>query len=280
MKKKLALLVTCLLSLSLVLVGCGGEKKEQQDTAGSNASNEAKVLKVGATPVPHAEILKIVKPILEKDGIQLEIVEFNDYVQPNLALNDKQLDANYFQHLPYLEEFNKQKGLELSYTAKIHFEPMGLFSKKLKAVSEFKEGDKIGIPNDPTNGGRALAVLEKAGLLKLKEGVGITATVRDIVEKKVEVVELEAAQLPRSVDDLAGAVINGNFAVQANFVPTDALVAEDAQSEAADTFGNILAIRKGDENREEIKKLTEALKSAEVKKFIEDNYKGAVVATF
>lgn len=277
MKKKFALLLTCLLSLSLVLVGCGGEKKEQPQAANNK---EAKVLKVGATPVPHAEILKVVKPILEKDGIQLEIVEFNDYVQPNLALNDKQLDANYFQHLPYLEEFNKQKGLELSYTAKIHFEPMGLFSKKVKAVSDFKAGDKIGIPNDPTNGGRALAVLEKAGLLKLKEGVGISATVRDIVEKKVEVVELEAAQLPRSVDDLAGAVINGNFAVQANFVPTDAMVAEDAQSEAADTYGNILAIRKGDENREEIKKLTEALKSPEVKKFIEDTYKGAVVATF
>ncbi|MEG6523209.1 MetQ/NlpA family ABC transporter substrate-binding protein [Desulfotomaculum sp. 1211_IL3151] len=277
MKKKFALLLTCLLSLSLLLVGCGGEKEQPQ---AANDDKEAKVLKVGATPVPHAEILKIVKPILEKDGIQLEIVEFNDYVQPNLALNDKLLDANYFQHLPYLEEFNNQKSMELSYTAKIHFEPMGLFSKKITAVSEFKEGDKIGIPNDPTNGGRALAVLEEAGLLKLKEGVGISATVRDIVEKKVEVIELEAAQLPRSVDDLAGAVINGNFAVQANFVPTDAMVAEDAQSEAADTYGNILAIRKGDENREEIKKLTEALKSPEVKKFIEDTYKGAVVATF
>ncbi|ABO51160.1 NLPA lipoprotein [Desulforamulus reducens MI-1] len=276
MKKKFAFLVACLLTLSLVLAGCGGETKEKTEAPGK----DAKILKVGATPVPHAEILKVVKPILEKDGIQLEIVEFNDYVQPNLALNDKQLDANYFQHLPYLEDFNKQKGLELSYTAKIHFEPMGLFSRNVKAVSDFKEGDKIGIPNDPTNGGRALAVLEKAGLLKLKEGVGINATVRDIVEKKVEVIELEAAQLPRSVDDLAGAVINGNFAVQAKFVPTDALVAEDAKSEAADTFGNILAIRKGDENREEIKKLTEALKSAEVKKFIEDTYKGAVVATF
>lgn len=279
MKKRFALVLAALLTLSLVLTGCGGKKEEpaKQESAGTD---KATVLKVGATPVPHGDILKVVQPLLEKQGIQLEIVEFNDYVQPNLALNDKQLDANYFQHLPYLEQFNKDKGLELTYTAKIHFEPMGLYSKKVKAVTDFKEGDKIAIPNDPTNGGRALAVLDKAGLIKLKEGVGIAATVRDIVEKKVEVVELEAAQLPRSIDDLAGAVINGNFATQAKFAPTDALVAEDAQSEAADTYGNILAVRKGDENREEIKKLTEALKSPEVKKFIEDTYKGAVVATF
>ena len=279
MKKKLVLLFAALLTLSLVIAGCGGKKEEtpKQEAA---PETKATVLKVGATPVPHGDILKVVKPILEKEGIQLDIVEFNDYVQPNLALNDKNLDANYFQHLPYLEQFNKDKGLNLSYTAKIHFEPMGLYSKKVKAVADFKAGDKIGIPNDPTNGGRALVVLEKAGLLKLKEGVGISATVRDIVEKKVDVVELEAAQLPRSIDDLAGAVINGNFAAQANFTPTDALVAEDAKSEAADTYGNILAIRKGDENREEIKKLTEALQTPEVKKFIEETYKGAVVPLF
>ncbi|GAB6158317.1 MetQ/NlpA family ABC transporter substrate-binding protein [Desulfotomaculum varum] len=276
MKKRLVIILACLSSLLLLLTGCGGQKEAaQQET-----KQTGKVLKVGATPVPHAEILKVVQPLLEKEGIKLEIVEFNDYVQPNLALNDKQLDANYFQHLPYLEDFNKQKGLNLTYTAKIHFEPMGLYSKKVKSVSEFKNGDKIGIPNDPTNGGRALVVLEKAGLLKLKEGVGINATVRDIVEKKVEVVELEAAQLPRSVDDLAGAVINGNFATQAKFSPADALVAEDAKSQAADTYGNILAVRSGDENREEIKKLTAALQSPEVKKFIEETYKGAVVPVF
>ncbi|CCO07940.1 MetQ/NlpA family ABC transporter substrate-binding protein [Desulforamulus hydrothermalis] len=276
MKKKLVFIVACLSSLVLLLTGCGGSKEPAQQ----QANQTGKVIKVGATPVPHAEILKVVQPLLEKDGIKLEIVEFNDYVQPNLALHDKQLDANYFQHLPYLEDFNKQKGLNLTYTAKIHFEPMGLYSKKVKTVSEFKTGDKIGIPNDPTNGGRALVVLEKAGLLKLKEGVGISATVRDIVEKKVEVVELEAAQLPRSIEDLAGAVINGNFATQAKFSPADALVAEDAKSQAADTYGNILAVRSGDENREEIKKLTAALQSPEVKKFIEETYQGAVVPVF
>ncbi|SHK62607.1 MetQ/NlpA family ABC transporter substrate-binding protein [Desulforamulus aeronauticus] len=280
MKKKLVLLFAALLTLSLVITGCGGKKEEPAKQGAAQDTNKPKVIKVGASPVPHGDILKVAKPILEKEGIQLEIMEFNDYVQPNLALNDKQLDANYFQHLPYLEQFNADKGLDLSYTAKIHFEPMGLYSKKLKAVADFKAGDKVGIPNDPTNGGRALVVLEKAGLLKLKEGVGIKATVRDIVEKKVDVIELEAAQLPRSVDDLAGAVINGNYATQAKFAPSDALLAEDATSEAADTYGNILAIRKGDENREEIKKLTEALKTPEVKKFIEETYKGSVVPLF
>ncbi|AEF94982.1 NLPA lipoprotein [Desulfotomaculum nigrificans CO-1-SRB] len=280
MKKKLVLVLACLLSLSLVIAGCGAKKEETAAKQDAAQGNKEKTLVVGATPVPHAEILKVVQPILAKEGIKLEIKEFQDYVQPNMALNDKSLDANYFQHLPYLEQFNKDKGTDLTYTAKIHFEPMGLYSKKIKSVSEFKAGDKIGIPNDPTNGGRALVVLEKAGLLKLKDGVGIKATVRDIVEKKVDVVELEAAQLPRSIDDLAGAVINGNFATQAGFTPSQALVAEDAKSEAADTYGNILAVRKGDENRDEIKKLTEALKSPEVKKFIEEKYKGAVIPLF
>lgn len=279
MKKKLALILACILTLSIIVTGCGGQK--DQTAAKQEAGDaKAKVLKVGASPTPHGDILKVVKPILAKEGIELEIVEFNDYVQPNLALNEKQLDANYFQHLPYLEQFAKDKGLDLTYTDKIHFEPMGLYSKKVKSIDGFKATDKIAIPNDPTNGGRALVVLEQAGLLKLKEGVGIKATVRDIVEKKVEVIELEAAQLPRSIDDLAGAVINGNYAAQAKFVPTDALLAEDAKSEAADTYGNILAIRKGDENREEIKKLTEAMKSPEVKKYIEETFKGAVTPLF
>lgn len=274
MKKKFLLVIAALLSLSLLASGCGGAKEEAKQGA---VPESAKVIKVGATPVPHGDILKQVQPILEKEGIKLEIVEFNDYVQPNMALNDKQLDANFFQHQPYLDQFNKDKGLDLVSVAKIHFEPMGLYSKKVKSPADFKSGDKIGVPNDPTNGGRALVVLEKAGLLKLKEGVGINATVKDIVEKKVDVIELEAAQLPRSIDDLSGAVINGNFAAQAKLTPKDAMVAEDAKSEAAETYGNIVAVRKGDENREDIKKLTDAMKSAEVKKFIEDTYKGAVI---
>ncbi|GAV23241.1 MetQ/NlpA family ABC transporter substrate-binding protein [Carboxydothermus pertinax] len=262
MKKVLVALV---LILTLGLFGCGSQKATE------------KVLKVGATPVPHAEILRQVQPILEKEGIKLEIIEFTDYVKPNIALAEKELDANYFQHVPYLEQFNKDRGLNLTWTVKVHFEPMGLYSKKVKSINEFKPGAKIGIPNDPTNGGRALALLEKAGLITLKPGLGIKATVKDITSKKVDVVELEAAQLPRSLDDLDGAVINGNYAQEAKLSPKDALIAEDANSEAAETFGNVLAVRKGDENREEIKKLSEALKSEEIKKFINEKYNGAVV---
>ncbi|MDI6906545.1 MAG: MetQ/NlpA family ABC transporter substrate-binding protein [Thermoanaerobacterales bacterium] len=278
MKKALVVLLALALVIALA-AGCGQSAKEQPQGS-EQPQVEKKTLVVGATPVPHGDILNVVKPILEKEGITLEIKEFTDYVTPNLALADKQLDANYFQHLPYLEEFCKDKGLDLTYTAKIHFEPMGLYSKKVKKVDEFADGATIAVPNDPTNGGRALVVLEKAGLLKLKEGVGIKATVQDIVEKKVNVKELEAAMLPKVLDEVDGAVINGNYAVQAGLKPSDALVAEDAKSEAADTYGNIVAVRKGDENRPEIQALTKALQSPEVKKFIEETYQGAVIPTF
>ncbi|MEW5762874.1 MAG: MetQ/NlpA family ABC transporter substrate-binding protein [Bacillota bacterium] len=275
---KRVLVVILVLALAAALVaGCGTSSKEQSPAPGQQAK---KTLVVGATPVPHGDILKVVKPILAKEGIDLEIREFTDYNTPNLALADKQLDANYFQHVPYLEQFCKDHNLDLTWTAKIHFEPMGLYSKKVKNVGDFAAGATIAIPNDPTNGGRALVVLEKAGLLKLKEGVGIKATVQDIVEKKVNVKELEAAMLPKVLDEVDGAVINGNYAVQAGLKPSDALVAEDAKSEAADTYGNVLAVRKGDENRPEIQALTKALQSPEVKKFIEETYDGAVVPTF
>jgi len=267
--KKLLVLLLGLLVVLALAAGCGQGQQE-----------EAKKLVVGATPVPHGDILNFVKPMLAKEGIELEVKEFTDYRTPNIALADGEIDANYFQHVPYLEDFCKEHNLDLTWTAKIHFEPMGLYSKKVKSVDEFKEGATIAIPNDPTNGGRALVVLEKAGLLKLKEGVGIKATVADIVEKKVNVKELEAAMLPQVLDDVDGAVINGNYAVQAGFKATDALVAEDAASEAADVYGNVVAVRKGDENRPEIQKLTEVLQSPEVKEFINEKYAGAVVPTF
>jgi D-methionine transport system substrate-binding protein len=267
------LLIALTLVLTLVVAGCGGNTEKP-------AEEGKTALKVGATPLPHAEILKVVKPILEKDGVELEIVEFTDYTTPNLSLDDGSIDANFFQHQPYLDDFNAKKGTKLVTIAKIHFEPMGLYSKKADSVEGFKEGATIGIPGDATNGGRALVVLENAGLIKLKEGLGITATVRDIVEKKVEVMEMEAAQLPRALEDLDGAVINGNYAVEADLTPADALVSENADSEAAETFGNILVVREGDENREELKKLSEALQSEEVKQFIEETYKGAVIPTF
>jgi len=236
-------------------------------------------LKVGATSVPHAEILEFVKPILEKQGINLEIVEYNDYVQPNLQLADGQLDANYFQHIPYLEDFCASRKLDLVWVAKVHIEPMGIYSSKIKSLADLKDGDKIGIPNDVTNGGRALALLEKAGLIKLKDGSGIKATVQDISEnpKHLQIIEIEAPMLPRVLPDLTAAVINGNFAIQAGLQPTkDALFLESGDS----PFANVLVVRKGDEKRKEIEALAKVLQSEDVRKFIEEKYRGAVIPAF
>ena len=239
----------------------------------------AGTLKVGATPVPHAEILEFVKPALEKKGVKLEITEFNDYVQPNLAVDAAELDANFFQHKPYLEVFVKDHGSDLVAVAGVHIEPMGLYSQKLKSIDDLKDGATIAIPNDPTNGGRSLLLLAKAGLITLKDGVGITATVQDIATnpKNLKFQELEAAQVPRTLDDVDAAVINSNFAMQVQLNPTkDTLFQEGAES----PYVNIVAVRAGDENRPEIQALIKALKSEKVKKFIEEQYKGAVVATF
>lgn len=283
MKKTLVLILVLGLFLA-VISGCGA-KQNSASTPGEQSqdksSQEAKpvTIKVGASPVPHAEILNVVKPILEKEGIKLDIVEFTDYNQPNLQLADKQLDANYFQHIPYLEKFSKDHNLDLTYIAKVHIEPMGVYSKKVKTLNDLKEGASVAIPNDPTNGGRALLLLQKAGVLKLKDGVGINATVNDIAEnpKKLKIQELEAATLPRVLQDVDAAVINTNYALEAKLVPTkDALAIESADS----PYVNILAVRKGDENRPELKKLAEALNTPEVKKFIEDKYQGAVVPAF
>jgi D-methionine transport system substrate-binding protein len=268
-----------LILVALLIVSCGSAQNSQPQAENSE-DGQPIVLKVGASPVPHAEILNVVKPLLEAEGIELQIVEFADYNQPNLRLADKDLDANYFQHIPYLESFSKDHNLDLTYTAKVHIEPMGIYSEKIKDISELEDGAEIAIPNDPTNGGRALILLEQAGLLKIKEGVGITATVYDIVEnpKNLKITELEAATLPRVLGDVAAAVINSNYALEAKFVPTkDALVLESPQD---NPYVNILAIRKGDENRPEIVKLSEALNSPEVKKFIEDEYQGAVIPAF
>ncbi|MDU2066077.1 MAG: MetQ/NlpA family ABC transporter substrate-binding protein [Sporomusaceae bacterium] len=272
--KKISLAAIALVLTAFLLGGCGGGDSQKQ------ASNSGKtVLKVGATAVPHAEILNAIKPTLAKEGIDLQVVEFSDYVQPNMALADKELDANFFQHIPYLEKFSAEHNLKLGYTVAVHIEPMGVYSKKIKNLSELQNGAQIGIPNDPTNGGRALALLEKAGLITLKEGVGIKATVADIKDnpKNLKFRELEAPQLPRSLDDLGAAVITTNYALEAKLVPTkDALFIETKDS----PYANILAVRKGDENRPEIQKLSKVLNSEEVKKFIEEKYKGAVVPAF
>ena len=280
--KKVFALITTLLVASLALAGCGGTNQSSSSGSSAVAQNASgmKTLKVGATAVPHAEILEVVKPLLEKDGIKLEIVEFNDYVQPNLALNDKELDANFFQHEPYLKNFMEEhKEVKLKNAFGVHIEPMGIYSKKVKDLKELKEGASIAIPNDPTNGGRSLLLLQKAGLLKLKDGVNEKATVQDITENphNFKFQEVEAAQVPRTLDDVDAAVINTNYAMQVNLVPTkDALFMEDNTS----PYVNILAVRDGDENRPEIQALIKALQSKEVKDFINEKYKGAVVPAF
>jgi D-methionine transport system substrate-binding protein len=271
--KKLILLLIAVLTLGLLLSGCS-----QNTPAPANQGNKT-VLKIGATAVPHAEILNVVKPILAKEGIDLQIVEMTDYVKPNVAVAEKELDANFFQHIPYLTKFSAERNLALTYTAAVHIEPMGIYSKKIKNLSELAAGAKIAIPNDPTNGGRALALLEKAGIIKLKDGIGINATISDIAtnSKNVQISELEAPQLPRVLEDVTIAVINTNYALEAKLVPTkDALFIEQKDS----PYVNILTIRKGDENRPEIQKLTKALTSDEVKKFINEKYQGAVVPAF
>lgn len=278
--KKLFFLLTALV-LTLALAGCGDNAKPAANS-GSNApaAGAKTTLKVGATPVPHAEILEIVKPLLAQQNIDLQIVEFSDYVQPNLALNDKELDANFFQHEPYLDNFvSEHKDVKLKNAGGIHIEPMGIYSKKIKQLDALPDGASIAIPNDPTNGGRSLLLLEKAGLLKLKDGAGVKATVQDIASnpKNLKFQEVEAAQVPRTLDDVDAAVINTNFAMQVNLVPTkDALFMEDKTS----PYVNIVAVREGDEKRPEIEALLKALKSKEVKDFIESKYKGAIVPAF
>ncbi len=270
--KKILLAMLGLMA-TLLMTGCGGD-----ETATTNSAD--KVLKIGATPVPHAEILEQIKPDLESEGIKLEIVEFNDYVQPNIALNDKELDANFFQHEPYLNDFMKEHTeVKLANAAGIHVEPMGIYSKKITNLSELQDGAIVSIPNDPTNGGRALLLLAKANLISLKDGVAEMATVQDIVDnpKNLQIQEVEAAQLPRTLEDVDISIINTNFAMNAQLNPTkDALFMEDSTS----PYVNIVAVRAGDENRAEIQALIKALKSEKVKNFIQENYKGAIVAAF
>lgn len=276
MKFKKGLIAAFGLAASIMLTACGGGG---QQTGGGDSQN-AVTLKIGATPVPHAEMLEEIKPDLKEKNITLEIVDFNDYVQPNIALNDKELDANFFQHEPYLRDFiNEHKEMKIVNAAGVHVEPMGAYSNKIKSVEEIPDGAKISIPNDPTNGGRALLLLQRENLLKLKDGVGETATVNDITEnpKNFVITEVEAAQLPRTLDDVDFSIINTNFAMNADLNPVkDALFMEDKTS----PYVNIVVVREGDENRAEIKELINALHSDKMKKFIEEKYKGAIVPAF
>lgn len=239
----------------------------------------AGTLVVGASEVPHAQLLEHVKPALAKEGVTLDIKVFSDYVQPNLLVADKQLDVNFFQHQPYLDAFNKDRGTSLVSVGQVHVEPFGAYSRKVKSAGELKDGATVALPNDPSNSGRALLLLQKQGLIKLRDGAGVTATPADIVEntRKLRFRELEAAMLPRSLDDVDLALINTNYALQADLVPTrDALFIEGAES----PYANIVVTRTDNRDAEDVNKLVGALRSDDVRRFIEQQYKGAVVPAF
>ncbi len=242
------------------------------------ASQAAKTLRVGASPTPHAEILKAAAPILKEKGINLEIVEYADYVQPNVALDGGELDANYFQHKPYMDDFNAQKGTKLHAMAFIHYEPFGIYAGRCKSLKDLGKGSIVSVPNDTTNEARALLLLQDQGLIKLKNP-GLTSTRLDIVEnpRGLKIEELEAPQLARSLPDVEVSIINGNYALLGGLKAKDALALEAADSEAANTFANIIAVRAGDENRPELKTLCEVLKSDAIKEFMNKTYQGAVL---
>ena len=263
--------------LVFTLAGCGD--KAPAEKAAAPAQTAAVELKIGVSPVPHADIINFVAPTLEKEGVKVKVIALNDYVQPNLALSEKELDANFFQHKPYLDTFSKEHKLNLAVLAAVHLEPMGVYSKSIKNVADLPDGAKIAVPNDPTNGGRALKVLETAGILKVRPEAGILASPADIVDnpKHVKIVEVEAAQLPRALDDVDAAVINSNYALAAKLNPTkDAIAIESKDS----PYANVVVVRAGDENRPELQKLKNALLTPEVKKFLEEKYQGAVVPAF
>lgn len=243
-------------------------------------ADEDKTIKVAASATPHAEILEQAKPILEEQGWDLEVTVFDDYVQPNLVVESGDFDANYFQHIPYLENFNKEQGTHLVSAGGIHYEPFGIYPGTKASLDELEDGDVIAVPNDTTNEARALLLLEANGVIKLKEGAGLTATVKDIEEnpKNIEIQELEAAQVPRVKDEVAFVVLNGNYALEAGFsVAKDAIAYETSDSEAAKTYVNVVAVKEGNENSDKITALVDVLKSDEIKQYIIDTYDGAVI---
>ena len=302
MRKRIAAL---LLGLAVVsLAACGGQKADtktetkKETEAGSEkatenekaaesekateaaaASGETVKIKIGATPSPHAEILEAAKDALKKKGVEIEIVTYNDYVQPNIATDEGQIDANYFQHQPYLDDFNKENNTHVVSVGKIHYEPFGIYAGKSKDLKNIQDGAKIAVPNDTTNEARALLLLEANGIIRLKDGAGLTATKQDIVENphNVEIYEVEAAQIPRSLDSVDFACMNGNFAIQANYKPSEALAAEKSDSEAAQTYANIIAVAEKNKDTAWAKTLVEVLTSKEIQDFINKKYEGGVV---
>lgn len=250
---------------------------------GACAKKEDKTITVAASPIPHAEILKVAGDVLAKDGWTLKVTEYPDYVVPNTVVEDGEMDANYFQHQPYLDTFNAENKTHLVSVAQIHYEPFGIYAGTKSAIADLADGDKIAIPNDGSNRARALLLLEAQGIIKLAEGVGVQATVLDITEKTVdvEIVEMEAAQIAGVRDSVALVVLNGNFALLAGLnAGTDAIAVEDAASLAVQTYVNILVVKEGNEKTAKTEALKKALLSTEVKDYINSTYKGAVVPIF
>ena len=275
MKKKILALALAGVLVVGALTGCGSSKSES-----SEKKTDDKKITVAASATPHAEILEEAKTLLKDKGYELEVKVFDDYVQPNNVVESGEFDANYFQHVPYLEQFNEEKGTHLVVAGKIHYEPFGIYPGTKKDLKDIAKGDKIAVPNDTTNEARALLLLQDNGIIKLKDGAGIKATVNYIEENpnNIEIVELEAAQVPRVVNEVAYVVLNGNYALEANYtVKKDALAYEKSDSEAAKTYVNVIAVKEGNENSEKIKALVDVLKSDSIKKFIDEKYDGAVI---
>ncbi len=268
-----------LLTLGAILAvgfsACGEEKEKAQTESKNTKKNE---VVVGATPIPHGQILEFIKEDLQKEGVNLKIVEFTDYVTPNISLHDKSLDANFMQHKPYLDSINKDRGYGLVSIAEIHLEPIGLYSTKHKSIDSLPDGARIAIPNDVTNGGRALILLHNQGFITLKDVTNLGSTESDIVQnsKDLKIIPIEGALLPRVVDEYDGAVINGNYALQAGFKSKDAILLEDKKS----PYVNVLVVREESVNDENIAKLKKALQSEKVKEFIINTYDGEVVPAF
>ena len=256
--------------LAVGLTACGGKENKADD----------KTITVAASPTPHAEILEAAKDLLKEKGYTLEIKEFDDYPQQNVVVDEGEFDANYFQHQPYLDNFNEEKGSDLVSAAKIHYEPLGIYPGASENLENIKDGAKIAVPNDATNEARALLLLEENGIITLKEDAGLNATKKDVEKNphNIEIVELDAAQIARVVEELDFVILNGNYALDAGFnVQTDAIAKEEADSEAAQTYANIIAVKKENKDSEKIKALVEVLQSEEIGKFITDTYEGAVV---
>lgn len=273
MKKRIFVLLGVTALAFGVITGCGASD------AGTGEA-DTKVIKIAASTVPHAEILAEAKAELEAEGYTLEVTEFQDYVQPNEVVEDGEYHANYFQHTPYLDDFNAEKGTHIVAVAKIHYEPFGIYPGMTESLADIQENATIAVPNDTTNEARALLLLEANGIIKLKDGAGLTATIHDIEENphNVEIVELEAAQVPRVVSEMDFVVLNGNYALAAGFdVSKDAIAVEAADSEAAQTYANILCVKEGNEKDPGIEALIKVLQSEKIQNFITENYAGAVV---